>query len=557
MDVEMCEGEEIPTLTATAEGYEVSWYGNPTGAPLLASNTNSYTPAGPGTYYAEAQDPVSGCTSNTRTAITLTMNETPSVWGGLNEFACQGTPVTFVAETTGGDGNYSYAWTDGLSFTNTLTVAPPNHTSYTVTVTDGNGCQDTDLVTAVVYELPTVTAASDETICAGDCVTLSASGSGGQSPYDYSWSGGSAEVCPSTSTTYTVTLTDDNGCTATDEQMVEVLPSPAADAGEDDSLCINECYTFNGSASGGVEPYVFEWSGDNQEEVCPEEPTTYTLTVTGDNGCSSTDEITITVNELPTVNAGEDMSICAGDCYTFTPAASGGGGNYQYSWSSGTIEVCPAETTSYTVTVTDSNGCSATDELTITVNELPTVNAGEDMSICAGDCYTFAPAASGGGGNYQYSWSSGTTEVCPAETTSYTVTVTDSNGCSSMDELTIEVLESPQVNAGEDVNICQGDCYTLSSTASGGSGGYAYTWNSGNTEVCPTLTTTYTVTVTDSNGCSSTDEVTVIVNDVPQVGLGGGYQFVFWGLSYLGRLRPGRPGTLRIQLEQRHAGNMS
>jgi hypothetical protein len=278
MDEAICEGDAIPELVVTADpGLEVYWYGNPTGGPLLASSTLVYTPSGPGTYWTETRDPASGCSSDTRTPITLTVNENPSVWGGLNEFACLGTPVTFVAETEGGDGNYSYAWTDGLSFTNTLTVAPPVHTSYTVTVTDGNGCQDTDVVTAVVYELPAVTAGDDATICDGDCVTLSAIGSEGQSPYEYNWSGGSEEVCPNTTTTYTVTVTDDNGCTATDEQTVNVQPTPVADAGEDISLCLNDCFTFNPTATGGVEPYTFSWSGDEQETVCPEVTTTYTL----------------------------------------------------------------------------------------------------------------------------------------------------------------------------------------------------------------------------------------------------------------------------------------
>ena len=493
---------------------------NPTGGPLLASNSTTYTPSGEGTYWVEARDPETGCTSDTRTPITLTINENPDVWGGLNEFACQGTPVTFVAETTGGDGDYSYEWTDGLSFTNTLTVAPPTHTSYTVTVTDGNGCQDTDVVTAVVYELPTVTAAADETICDGECVMLGASGNGGQPPYDFDWSGGSAEVCPNTTTTYTVTITDDNGCTATDEQTVNVLPTPVADAGEDSSLCLGECYTFAPSASGGEMPYGFEWSSTSQDEVCPDESTTYTLTVTGNNGCSATDELTITVNDLPTVDAGADISLCQGECYTFTPTGSGGSGDYTYTWSSGTEEVCPTETTTYTVTVTDSNGCSSTDEITITVNELPTVNAGEDISLCLGECYTFIPTANGGSGGYTYTWSSGTDEVCPTETTTYTVTVTDSNGCSSTDEITITINDLPTVNAGDDISLCLGECYTFTPTGSGGSGGYTYTWSSGTEEVCPTETTTYTVTVTDINGCSATDEITITVNDLPTVDAG-------------------------------------
>ncbi|KAA3638698.1 MAG: CRTAC1 family protein, partial [Bacteroidetes bacterium] len=125
INAEACDGEELPAVMASTEpGYQINWYSSATDGTLLAENTTSYTPTGAGTFYAETRDPSTGCTSDTRTAVTLTIHENPEVWGGFNEFACLGTPVTFVAQTTGGDGNYTYMWTDGLSNTNTLTVAP-------------------------------------------------------------------------------------------------------------------------------------------------------------------------------------------------------------------------------------------------------------------------------------------------------------------------------------------------------------------------------------------------------------------------------------------------
>ncbi|MCB0654027.1 MAG: VCBS repeat-containing protein, partial [Saprospiraceae bacterium] len=345
VNAEACQGEAFPALMAIAEpGLEVNWYNSPTDGSLLAQSSTTYTPTGAGTFYAETQDPSTGCKSATRTAVTLIIHENPTVNGGLNEFACQGTPVTFTAVAAGGDGNYSFAWPNGLSNTAQLTVAPPTHTSYTVTVTDGNGCTGTDVVTAVVYELPTVMASADGTICSGVCTTLGASASGGTSPYSYSWSGGSAQVCPTTTTVYTVTVTDNHGCEDTDEQMINVLPTPVANAGMDGNVCAGDCYTFAPSASGGEMPYTFQWSGVQQTEVCPAETTTYTLTVTGNNGCSATDDLTLTVVDLPQVEAGTDENLCQGACYTFAPTASGGTGSYGYAWSSGTTEVCPTQT---------------------------------------------------------------------------------------------------------------------------------------------------------------------------------------------------------------------
>jgi hypothetical protein len=520
-DAEFCALTTLPELSVTLDsGLEADWYGNPTGGPLLLQNSLTYTPTSSGIFYVEARDPSNGCTSDSRTPITLIANENPTVNGGLNEFGCLGTPVTFTAVASGGDGNYSFEWPDGLSNTASLTVAPPEHTSYTVTVTDGNGCTGTDLVTAVVYELPAVTSAEDITICEGECATLEASGSDGASPYSYEWTGGETEVCPEATITYTVTIMDDNGCTDEDELIVTVLEAPVPDAGDDANVCEQECYTFAPSASGGAAPYSFEWSSTNQTMVCPTETTNYTLTVTGDNGCSATDDLTLTVVSIPQIDAGDDASICLGDCFTFSPITSGGTAPFTLTWSTGEETVCPTETTTYSVTISDTNGCSSVDEITITVLPLPNVDAGADESICLGECFTFDPSASGGSGNYEYTWNSGSTTVCPIETTTYSVTVNDSEGCSAIDDITITVFSLPVAEAGSDVSICLGECFTFSPSASGGSGSYEYNWSSGISIVCPMETTTYSLTVTDVNGCTSIDEITVTVNPLPQVDAG-------------------------------------
>ncbi len=306
-------------------------------------------------------------------------------------------------------------------------------------VTDANGCTSTDEIQVTVHELPQLDAGADVNLCAGDCYTFNPTGGGGSPPYDFSWSSGSVTVCPAGSTTYWVTLTDSEGCSATDEVTINVTASPQASAGGDINLCVGECYTLEGSAQGGQGPYDYNWSSGT-EEVCPTETTTYTLTVTDANGCSSTDEITITVNDLPQADAGADVNLCLGDCYSLNPSATGGSGEYQYNWSSGTGEVCPTATTSYTLTVTDSNGCSTTDDLTITVHDLPAVNAGTDMDMCPGECFTFTPAGSGGTAPYTFEWDTPETTVCPTQNTIYSVTLTDANGCSATDDITITVL---------------------------------------------------------------------------------------------------------------------
>jgi hypothetical protein len=520
-DAESCSGEPFPELSATSDsGLEIDWYDSPSDGVLLSQNSTTYTPVSEGTFYVESRDPSNGCTSETRTPISLVINENPTVNGGLNEFACLGTPVTFTAVASGGDGSYSFDWPDGLSNTASLTVAPPEHTSYTVTVTDGNGCSGTDLVTAVVYELPVVTAAQDIAICEEECTILEATALAGTSPYSYGWPNDETEVCPNQTTTYVVTVTDLNGCTDEDELIVTIKPAPFPDAGEDAIICDQECYTYMPSASEGISPYSFEWSSTNQSMVCPTEETTYTLTVTGDNGCSATDEITLTVAELPLVDAGNDISLCLGECYTFAPVSSGGTEPYTLTWNTGEETVCPTETTTFSVTIIDANGCSNTDEITITVLPLPSVNAGEDTSLCLGECYTFSPTASGGTGVYDYSWSGGETTVCPTETTTYSVTVTDAAGCTAVDEIEIIVFSIPVVDAGDPVGLCLGECYSFIPVSTGGTPPYTLNWNTGAETVCPTETTTYSVTIVDANGCSSVDDITISINFIPQVDAG-------------------------------------
>ncbi len=207
-------------------------------------------------------------------------------------------------------------------------------------------------------------------------------------------------------------------------------------------------------------------------------------------------------------NAGPDVSICDGDSTTLT--ASGG---TTYLWSTGettaSINVSPLATTTYTVTAFDGLE-SDDDDVVVTVNPYPTANAGADVTICDGDSTTLT--ATGGG---TYLWSTGETtasiNVSPSATTTYTVTVT-LNGCSAADDVIVTVDPSPAADAGPDVTIDEGTSTTLTA-----SGGVTYLWSTGETTasivVSPTLTTTYTVTVTQ-NGCSSDDDVIVTVTPI-------------------------------------------
>jgi len=218
--------------------------------------------------------------------------------------------------------------------------------------------------------------------------------------------------------------------------------------------------------------------------------------------------VDVTVNALPTVDAGADQAVCDGGSVTLS-----GSGAVTYAWDNNITDATaftPTATATYTVTGTDANGCSATDAVDVTVNALPTVDAGADQAVCDGGSVTLS-----GSGAVTYAWDNNITDATaftPTATATYTVTGTDANGCSATDAVDVTVNALPTVDAGADQAVCDGGSVTLS-----GSGAVTYAWDNNITDATaftPTATATYTVTGTDANGCSATDAVDVTVNSL-------------------------------------------
>jgi predicted transcriptional regulator len=496
-DQVICIGDTV-TLSASG-GTSYSW--------STGENTQSIEvhPTATTTYTVTVSS-ANGCTDTDQ--VEVDVNAIPVADAGQDTTICENQSVILTA--TGGT---SYSWSTGAS-TASINVNPSSTTTYIVTVTNGLSCSDVDSVIVTVNPAPVANAGSNQTICNGESATLTASGG-----VSYAWSTGDntagITVSPIITTTYTVTVTSANGCTDTDDVIITVIPGPTADAGADQSICIGESASL--SAAGGVS---YNWStGETTQNitVSPGVTTSYTVTVTAANGCTDTDQVEITVNSLPTANAGVDQTIC--DNVSANLTATGG---TVYAWSTGdntaSIVVSPLTTTTYTVTVTDANGCTDTDDVQVTVNPSPAANAGADQDICSGESASLT--ASGGG---TYEWSTGETtagiSVSPVINTTYTVTVTSANGCTDVDDVLVTVLPLPTASAGADVTICSTESTTLTA-----SGGVSYLWSTGGTNqsiiVNPSTTTTYTVTVTAANGCTDTDQVQVTVNSLPVANAG-------------------------------------
>jgi len=441
-----------------------------------------------------------GCTDVAM--VTVNVNSVVATATASPSAICPGLSSTLTA--TGGG---TYSWSTGQTGSS-ISVMPATTTTYSVTVTNG-GCTNVASVTVTVSGVltPAVTA-SPATVCPGQPSVLTASGGD-----TYSWStgqsGAAITVSPSTTTTYTVTATDD-GCTGTADITVIVDPSLVATASASPAtVCAGQ--TTGLTATGGGNYVWSDGQSGSPISVSPSTTTTYTVTVTN-NGCSGTAAVTVNVTPPPVAGAtANPATICAGQTTSLTAT---GGGTYLWSNSQigSSITVGPTTTTTYTVTVTN-NGCPATADVTVTVNPLPTPTAmATPGTICAGE--TSSLMATGGG---TYAWSDGQSgspiTVTPSGTTTYTVTVTNS-GCTATASTTVNVTPLPLATAlASPAAICAGQTSTL--TASGGG---TYQWSSGQSGasivVSPTSTTNYTVTVTN-NGCSETAEVTVTVNALP------------------------------------------
>lgn len=240
--------------------------------------------------------------------------------------------------------------------------------------------------------------------------------------------------------------------------------------------------------------------------AAPTSTTTYTVTATVPGCPPSFDTLDVVVS-LPVATAHAPSVVCAEDTVILY-----GTGTESYTWDNGVTDSVAFEamtTTTYILTGTDSIGCTDNDTVTVTVNQLPNVSAGADFAICSGNDITLA-----GQGAVTYNWNnnvSDNTPFEPATTAAYIVTGTDGNGCIMKDTVTVTVNPLPIVSAGPDLDLCQGIPHTFS-----GSGAQTYTWTNGainGTPIVP-MNATYTVTGTDANGCSASDQMTVTIHNV-------------------------------------------
>ncbi|MBR9978003.1 MAG: hypothetical protein KFH87_07940, partial [Bacteroidetes bacterium] len=489
----------------------------------------------------------------------VTVHAPPVVDAGDGLSLCAGSADKLRGRVSGGKPPYTYEWTprEGLSSATILTpeVRPERSTVYVLSVRDGNGCVVRDSVPVIVHPQPILQMDSEAMACAAQGVQIGAIATDGTPPYRYAWtpvaglSGTSVAMpfaSPARNTTYTVTVTDANGCTVGASVRVTVQPRPELRYKDRHQICAGTSVELAGSVRGGSPPFVFEWTpetglndaGIARPVASPSTTTTYTVRIADALGCTDEQQIDVEIIARPVVNAGEDVVLCEGVPVALNGSVSGGRAPYTVLWEPATglssvRELSPTVRTStsrvYTLTITDANGCQASDEMTVTVAPSPRAQAGDDIRICAGAGRPIGAPATGGTPPYRYQWTPGfglddpsamRPAASPNQTTEYTVTVTDARGCTAKDAVSVFVYPKPEISLAREMTICRDQGRVIELKVTGGSGPYRYDWmpreglsdgSIANPIANPIQTTTYTVTVRDENGCRITATITVTV----------------------------------------------
>lgn len=507
------------------------------------ATTQTISVSTPGTY-SVVVTPVTGSACSITLDTTVTVSPNPVANFSDDAPVCVGTPVNFTDLSTIASGGTitSWSWTFGDGGTSALpnptyTYAAAGTYNVTLTVSTANGCTHsiTLPVTINAGSLPVITAAGP--FCSTDPVfTATASAGGG------TWSAtcgacinattGAFDPSLATLGNNTITYSITGACSGSDTEVFNVQEVTIDNVVSTNIDCFgNANGTITITATGAT-----QYSIDNGTSFFGTGsftglgPNTYPILVENAIGCQATSTVTITEPPLLTITAGTLANVsCFGLCDGEVAALPGGGTpplNVDWTGSAtGTgLSLTGVCLGTYTATVTDGNGCTATDVTNVTEPTPVIITAiATTPEFCPGDCQgTIDVTASGGTGALQYSINSGSSfqaatlfiNVC---TGAYNVVVEDANGCQATGTTSISPLSPLSVTPSPDVTVCIGQTTTISATTAGGTGVVNLTWDNGlppgpSNVVDPAGTTTYTVTATDANGCAVSGSVTVTEN---------------------------------------------
>ena len=505
----ICNGEQV---TLTGQGASTYTWDNgvENGIPFIPGSTQTYTVVGS----------TNGCTNTSNVTVTVENPPTISIIG--DNPVCEGQQTTLS-----GQGAATYSWDNGVL--NGVPFTPSSGQTYTVTGYSSAGCENTASVVIQTLASPIVTANNDISVCAGQSVILSGNGA-----LTYSWDNDIIDgesFVPTTTTTYTVVGTDENGCTNTAQVNVTIgSGSLQLDAGQDQTICEGTAVTL--AVQGTNTP---NWSNGivDGEPFIPTTSQTYTVTATDENGCEASDNVSITLIPYPTFSiSSNEPGSCGSNDGSITLNGLLPNTTYTFSYNSnipitvtsnqnGQIVIANLGAGNYANFNIELEGCATNDNASIQLNDPnpPFIHAGDDLEICEGESITLSAQNPT---DAQISWNHGVVdgmEITPSEgLNSYTVTA-NLNGCIASDQVNVSVYPRPLIDAGQDQSVCEQNTVVLVATHSPGS---SISWSNGienGISFTPTTTQYYTVTAVSEFGCIHTDSVLIQVFAEPTIAI--------------------------------------
>lgn len=524
-----CYGDDNGSASIVSSGgtlpYTYSWNTIP------VQTTATATGLGAGNHTVIITDS-NGCKDTLTAAITEPQALSTSI--SKADVSCNGgNNGSATANVSGGTTPYTYAW-NTIPTQNNGTATALSAGNYSVLIIDGNGCKDTADVTINQSSALNTSLTKTDVLCnGGNNATATIIPSGGVTPYTYSWSTtptqSAATATGLSAGTYTVAVVDSNGCS--DTASITITQPTALNAGISNTKDIS-CNGGNdgiaiATASGGTSPYTYSWNttpNQNSDTAINLTAGTHTVIITDSNGCKDTTTTTLAQPTPLTANG----TTTAASCYdqatgSATITAGGGTSPYTYSWNTAPVQTTATATGllagNYIVTITDSNGCTLNDTMTVAQ---PTALSGSINTTnvsCNGDTNGVATVTMNGGTSpYTYSWNTSpiqtTASATGLSTGSYIVYVLDNNGCK--DTLTTNITEPPQMvttqNLAKDVTCNKGSDGAASIQVTGGTAPYTYNWSI-SAPSSPNINNlsagTYTVDITDNNGCKDSTKITI------------------------------------------------
>jgi len=527
----VCDGSALVVPNGGIPPYNYSWVGGP----ATGQTVNAVGGLCAGNYTVTITD-ANGCSLIQNVTINEPNLLTVSIVGVAANCngACDGQAT---ATPAGGTGPYTYLWSTNAT---TPTITALCAGNYTVTITDANGCTTIGNVTIGDGVLITATINTVDATCGLCDGSITVSGGGGSgAPYTYLWSP-LGQITPSISNlcpgAYQVDITDNAGCTQQFNILISNANGPALTTLADSVTCFGACdgiawVTINA----GNPPYIIQWNDPGPPGLTTNDTASalcaglYNVVVQDGLGCVTVDSVTVLEPQEILANITFTDPSCPGSCDgTATANTTGGIGPYTYNWiltgdtNQTIVGLCGGE---YFLIITDANGCSIVDSVTLTDPTNISITISSTSVTCNGDCDGTAIAnASGGTPPYTYSWN-----TTPVNNNSlvgglcvgwYTVTVTDNNGCT--DTAGVQVIDPPVLSTTSTPTAltCSGVCDgSITTTPAGGVGPYTYIWSNGGTSqtISSLCAGVYDVIVVDANNCTAYDTITLaalpILND--------------------------------------------